>query len=160
MLHKRQGTPNKICWNEQRAARRFINDLYLGLGLGNSIVLPATGPHLSCIVPTCCVPTPPGLDTAFMFSYAVGSFFSGSLGDRLYPPMVVGMGLIGSFACLMVLVVAVKWDLMGFSEWFGSIILVVNWVIFGVMQVSQKHHVLVLAQGGGGVVAITKLDCK
>eukprot|EP01084_Bolivina_argentea_P024114 44994_1 len=75
-----------------------------------------------------------GLDTAFMFSYAVGSFFSGSLGDRLYPPMVVGSGLIGSFICLMILVVAVNWELMSFSNWLGPIILVANWVIFGVMQ--------------------------
>ncbi len=73
-----------------------------------------------------------------MFSYAVGSFFSGSLGDRLYPPMVVGSGLIGSFICLMILVVAVNWELMSFSNWLGPIILVANWVIFGVMQVSHS----------------------
>ncbi len=72
-----------------------------------------------------------------MFSYAVGSFFSGSLGDRLYPPMVVGIGLIGSFLCLMVLDAVVQGDLMGISSWFGSIIVVANWVIFGVMQVSH-----------------------
>ncbi len=75
-----------------------------------------------------------------MFSYAVGSFFSGSLGDRLYPPMVVGAGLIGSFLCLMILDAVVEGGLMSFSSWFGSIILVANWVIFGVMQVSHTIH--------------------
>ncbi len=72
-----------------------------------------------------------------MFSYAIGSFFSGSMGDRLYPPMVVGCGLIGSFLCLMVLEAVVNMGLMSFSNWLGSIILIANWVVFGVMQVSH-----------------------
>lgn len=40
------------------------------------------------------------MDTAFMFFYAIGSFFSGRLGDTFHAPTIIGFGLIGSAACV------------------------------------------------------------
>ena len=40
------------------------------------------------------------MDSAFMFTYAGGSFITGPLGDRFSPTAVVGIGLLGSTVCL------------------------------------------------------------
>lgn len=40
------------------------------------------------------------MDTAFMLTYAIGSFISGRLGDMFPQNVVIGVGLIGSTLCL------------------------------------------------------------
>lgn len=44
------------------------------------------------------------MDSGFMFTYAGGSFITGQLGDRFSPVVVVGLGLLGSTICLMLIV--------------------------------------------------------
>jgi sugar phosphate permease len=44
------------------------------------------------------------MDSGFMFTYAFGSFITGSLGDRFSPVAVVGGGLLGSTVCLLLIV--------------------------------------------------------
>ena len=74
------------------------------------------------------------MDTAFMFMYAIGSFFSGQLGDRsiaqykelfltrtlyylcrYHAPTVIGFGLIASALCVTLLT-AVSAPLISTSE--------------------------------------------
>jgi sugar phosphate permease len=69
-----------------------------------------------------------------MFAYAIGSFFSGSLGDRLYPPMVVGVGLLGSAAMVLALVIGVNMDILGYSTAVGTVFFVGIWIVHGLMQ--------------------------
>ena len=40
------------------------------------------------------------MDTAFMFTYAIGSFISGRLGDMFPQNVIIGVGLLGSTLCL------------------------------------------------------------
>jgi sugar phosphate permease len=47
------------------------------------------------------------MDTTFMLFYAIGSFFSGALGDFLSAPKIVAIGLIGSGICVLLLAVCV-----------------------------------------------------
>ena len=44
------------------------------------------------------------MDSGFMFTYAGGSFITGQLGDRFSPVVVVGLGLLGSTICLLLIV--------------------------------------------------------
>eukprot|EP01035_Chromulina_nebulosa_P017236 gene17236-22762_t len=44
------------------------------------------------------------MDSGFMFTYAFGSFITGQLGDRLSPVGVVGVGLLGSTICLLLII--------------------------------------------------------
>jgi sugar phosphate permease len=44
------------------------------------------------------------MDSGFMFTYAGGSFITGQLGDRFSPTAVVGIGLLGSTLCLLLIV--------------------------------------------------------
>lgn len=41
------------------------------------------------------------MDTVFMLFYAIGSFFSGLIGDWLSGPFIVAFGLIGSSLCML-----------------------------------------------------------
>jgi sugar phosphate permease len=43
------------------------------------------------------------MDSGFMFTYAGGSFITGQLGDRFSPVVVVGLGLLGSTFCLLMI---------------------------------------------------------
>ena len=45
------------------------------------------------------------MDSGFMFTYAGGSFITGQLGDRFSPVVVVGLGLLGSTICLLLILV-------------------------------------------------------
>lgn len=47
------------------------------------------------------------MDTIFMLCYAIGSFFSGFLGDSYPPIMIVAVGLFGSAACVLLLAIFV-----------------------------------------------------
>lgn len=58
------------------------------------------------------------MDTAFMFCYAIGSFFSGQLGDKYHAPTVVGLGLIGSGLCVLVVTIGLA---MGVPQWSASV---------------------------------------
>ena len=53
------------------------------------------------------------MDTVFMFCYAIGSFFSGNIGDIYHAPTVIAWGLIGSGLCVITLVLGI-W--MGISD--------------------------------------------
>jgi len=44
------------------------------------------------------------MDSGFMFTYAGGSFITGQLGDRFSPVAVIGLGLLGSTICLLLIV--------------------------------------------------------
>jgi len=44
------------------------------------------------------------MDSGFMFTYAGGSFITGQLGDRFSPVGVIGGGLLGSTACLLLII--------------------------------------------------------
>ena len=41
------------------------------------------------------------MDMAFMFTYAIGSFISGRLGDMFPQNIIIGVGLLGSTLCLV-----------------------------------------------------------
>ena len=47
------------------------------------------------------------MDTAFMLFYAIGSFFSGSIGELYQYPAIVSIGLFGSSLCVLLLSVSV-----------------------------------------------------
>ena len=51
------------------------------------------------------------MDTIFMCCYAIGSFFSGNIGDTYHAPTVIGIGLIGSGLCVALLVLGIWFDL-------------------------------------------------
>ena len=40
-----------------------------------------------------------------MFTYAGGSFITGPLGDRFSPSFIVGLGLLGSTVCLLLITI-------------------------------------------------------
>ena len=54
------------------------------------------------------------MDTAFMFTYAIGSFISGRLGDTFPQNVVIGVGLLGSTLCTAATLMAhpshASWD--------------------------------------------------
>ena len=52
----------------------------------------------------------PTVDSAFMFTYAGGSFVTGMLGDRFSPTAVVGIGLLGSSLCLFLITVGASFS--------------------------------------------------
>jgi MFS transporter, OPA family, solute carrier family 37 (glycerol-3-phosphate transporter), member 1/2 len=52
------------------------------------------------------------MDTAFMLSYAFGSFVSGNLADTMHAPTIIGLGLIGSGVSLLFLLVGVLRDIV------------------------------------------------
>ena len=74
------------------------------------------------------------MDTTFMFSYAIGSFFSGSLGDRMRPSTVVAAGLWGSAICVAVLCVAIWTDFMVEAPGVGDAAVLFTWLIHGLFQ--------------------------
>jgi sugar phosphate permease len=50
------------------------------------------------------------MDTTFMLFYAIGSFFSGTLGDLLSAPLIVSAGLIGASLCMFFFAILVSLD--------------------------------------------------
>lgn len=58
------------------------------------------------------------MDTVFMFCYAIGSFFSGNIGDNYHAPTVIGLGLIGSGICVSLLMIGVRLDIPHAEHWF------------------------------------------
>jgi sugar phosphate permease len=86
------------------------------------------------------------MDTAFMFFYAIGSYFSGRLGDMFHAPTIIGYGLIGSACCVFLLVFGISEDFTrSNSVAFASIYFLSIWTIHGLFQstggpVSTKLH--------------------
>lgn len=50
------------------------------------------------------------MDTTFMLFYAIGSFFSGALGDLFPAPFIVAVGLIGTSICMFTFALLVSFD--------------------------------------------------
>jgi len=74
------------------------------------------------------------MDTTFMFFYAIGSFFSGKLGDTYHAPTVVGIGLIGSAACVFFLVMGVWTDVAHGSAAYSHFYFMFIWLVHGLVQ--------------------------
>lgn len=77
------------------------------------------------------------MDSAFMFTYAGGSFITGALGDRFSPTAVVGIGLVGSTLCLVSMVLGVSTGIA------TSATLAAGWFVS-----TQAVHGLFQATGG------------
>jgi sugar phosphate permease len=78
------------------------------------------------------------MDTAFMFTYAIGAFVSGRLGDTFPQNVIIGVGLLGSTLCL---------GLIQYFEWIG----VVHWnysLGFSLFVLAQFIHGLFQSTGG------------
>ena len=69
-----------------------------------------------------------------MFFYAIGSFFSGKLGDTYHSPTVVGLGLIGSAACVFFLAIGVWTDVAHSSVAYSHFYFMFIWLVHGLMQ--------------------------
>jgi len=74
------------------------------------------------------------MDTTFMFFYAIGSFFSGKLGDTYHAPTVVGIGLLGSALCVFALVVGVETDVAHSSVAYSHFYFMFIWLVHGLVQ--------------------------
>lgn len=75
------------------------------------------------------------MDTAFMFFYAIGSFFSGRLGDTFHSPTIIGLGLLGSATCVFVLVFGIYEDFAKNSAvGFAYFYFLTTWTIHGLFQ--------------------------
>ena len=72
------------------------------------------------------------MDTAFMLSYALGTFVSGRLGDMFPQNAILGLGLFGSTLCLG----AIQWleyiDIMASNHGLGAALFVTVQLIHGV----------------------------
>eukprot|EP00968_Pinguiococcus_pyrenoidosus_P025502 scaffold6180_cov200-Pinguiococcus_pyrenoidosus.AAC.5 len=77
------------------------------------------------------------MDSAFMFTYAFGSFVTGILGDRFSPTAVVGIGLMGSSLCLGAMVVGASTSIA------DSVSVMAVWFV-----ATQTIHGLFQATGG------------
>ena len=75
------------------------------------------------------------MDTVFMFFYAIGSFFSGKLGDTYHAPTVIACGLFGSALCLFVLIIGIDNDI-GHSTMVGlpRFFFLSIWLLHGLFQ--------------------------
>jgi hypothetical protein len=74
------------------------------------------------------------MDTAFMFFYAIGSYFSGRLGDMFHAPTIIGCGLLGSAACVFLLVFGISEDFARTNVAFASFYFLTTWTIHGLFQ--------------------------
>mmetsp|Transcript_6244 Transcript_6244/g.8273 ORF Transcript_6244/g.8273 Transcript_6244/m.8273 type:complete len:479 (-) Transcript_6244:511-1947(-) len=75
-----------------------------------------------------------GLDTMFMFSYALGSFLMGNLGDRLRPAAVVGAGLWGAGVCVLLFAQGAITDVVPSYPVLSLIGYQALWLVHGVFQ--------------------------
>jgi OPA family glycerol-3-phosphate transporter-like MFS transporter 1/2 len=78
------------------------------------------------------------MDTGFMFTYAIGSFISGRLGDMFPQNVIIGVGLLGSTLCL------------GLIQWFEMMDLVHTsyGMAFSLFVFAQFIHGLFQSTGG------------
>lgn len=73
-------------------------------------------------------------DGFFMFFYALGSFYAENLADIYHGPTIVGLSLLGTSMCLVVLAVGAMWlpqsiNMPGLQAAFVFI-----WIVHGLMQ--------------------------
>jgi sugar phosphate permease len=74
------------------------------------------------------------MDTAFMFTYAIGSFISGRLGDMFPQNVIIGVGLLGSTLCLGMIQVFEQSDVIHSNYGFGFFLFVMAQFIHGLFQ--------------------------
>ncbi|CAM9216009.1 unnamed protein product [Chrysoparadoxa australica] len=74
------------------------------------------------------------IDTGFMFTYAIGNLCSGILGDRLHPPTITAVGLIGSALCVFALIGEVWSDWGNKAPAIGYPLIIGVWLIHGLFQ--------------------------
>jgi len=74
------------------------------------------------------------MDMAFMFTYAIGSFISGRLGDTFPQNVIIGWGLIGSTFCLGLIWFFFKIDVVHSSYSVGFFLFVLAQFIHGFFQ--------------------------
>jgi sugar phosphate permease len=74
------------------------------------------------------------MDTVFMGTYAIGNILSGKAGDTFNPTTVLSIGLFGSGVCLLLLVIALWFDFVGFSESLGNFYILTVYFVFGFFQ--------------------------
>lgn len=75
-----------------------------------------------------------GLDTMFMFSYAMGSFLMGNLGDRMRPAGVTGVGLWGSGVCVLLFAQGATTEFPVTSPTLALVAYQALWLVHGVFQ--------------------------
>jgi len=74
------------------------------------------------------------MDTAFMFTYAIGSFLSGRLGDTFPQNIIIGVGLLGSTLCLGLIAYFQHIDVMHSNHNVGFFLFVLAQFIHGLFQ--------------------------
>jgi sugar phosphate permease len=74
------------------------------------------------------------MDTAFMFTYAIGSFASGRLGDMFPQNVIIGVGLLGSTLCLGLILMFVESDVVHSNYGLGFSLFVLAQFIHGLFQ--------------------------
>ena len=74
------------------------------------------------------------MDTIFMFCYAIGSFFSGNIGDRYHSPTVIGVALVGSGLCVAVLVGGIYADIPHAGVAANQVFCMTTWLVHGLLQ--------------------------
>jgi sugar phosphate permease len=74
------------------------------------------------------------MDTAFMFTYAIGSFASGRLGDMFPQNVIIGVGLLGSTLCLGLILMFVESDVVHSNYGLGFSLFVFAQFIHGLFQ--------------------------
>ena len=73
------------------------------------------------------------MDSGFMFTYAGGSFVTGMLGDRFSPTFIVGLGLLGSTLCLLLIILGASTSLVSNVAISGTFFLGVQ-LLHGLFQ--------------------------
>ncbi|KAL3926718.1 MAG: hypothetical protein SGPRY_003172 [Prymnesium sp.] len=74
------------------------------------------------------------MDMAFMFTYAIGSFVSGRLGDMFPQNVVIGVGLLGSTLCLGMIIFFLATDVVHTNYEFGFFLFVFAQFVHGLFQ--------------------------
>ena len=74
------------------------------------------------------------MDSVFMFTYAIGSFISGRLGDTYRPSTIIAIGLLGSGICLIAMIIGILFDFEGMSTAFGNFFYLATYFVFGFFQ--------------------------
>jgi sugar phosphate permease len=74
------------------------------------------------------------MDMAFMFTYAIGSFISGRLGDMFPQNAIIGYGLLGSTLCLLMIWGLQLLDIIHSSYSMGFFLFVLAQFIHGLFQ--------------------------
>lgn len=74
------------------------------------------------------------MDTAFMFTYAIGSFISGRLGDMFPQNVVIGVGLLGSTLCLGLIAIFQWTDVVNSNYPLGFFLFVLAQFTHGFFQ--------------------------